>query len=207
MSKIQVQPDHYADLSYDSKERFISYWHQIKEIKKSGCSPILEVGVGNGFVSNYLKSRGLDITTVDIDKRLNPDVVGSILDLPFENNEFELITCFEVLEHLPYKQVPKTLQEMRRVASKKVIISIPDRTLTYKFLVKLPIVKLRSFMFSIPNLLSKEHSFDGQHYWELGKKGYKVSAFKKLLTNEGFSIKSAYQIFEVPSHHFFILET
>ncbi|WP_421773542.1 class I SAM-dependent methyltransferase [Gracilimonas sp.] len=206
MSDIQVQPDHYSDLSYDSKERFISYWHQIKQIKDSGCNTALEIGVGNGFVSDYLKNKGFDITTFDIDERLNPDIVGSVLNLPFKENEFELITCFEVLEHLPYEDVTLALTQLKKVASKKVIISLPDRTLTYKFLVKLPIIKLKSFMISIPDFLVKEHKFDGQHYWELGKKGYSVADFKKLLRNMGFDIIKSYQIFEVPSHHFFVLE-
>lgn len=206
MNEIQVQPDHYANLTYDTKERFISYWHQIKEVKESGGKHVLEVGVGNGFVSNYLRNSGLNVTTFDIDERLNPDVVGSILEMPFKENEFDTVTCFEVLEHLPFKDVPKALSELKFIASKKVIISIPDRTLTYKFLVKLPILKLKSLMISIPKLLSKKHSFDGQHYWELGKKGYPVSGFKELLVKEGFKICSSYQIFEVPSHHFFVLE-
>ena len=32
--KTQVEPNHYFSKSYDSKERFISYWHQINEIIK-----------------------------------------------------------------------------------------------------------------------------------------------------------------------------
>jgi hypothetical protein len=30
--KLQVEPKHYFNESYDAKKRFISYWHQINEI-------------------------------------------------------------------------------------------------------------------------------------------------------------------------------
>lgn len=30
--KPRVEPNHYFDKSYDTKERFISYWHQVNEI-------------------------------------------------------------------------------------------------------------------------------------------------------------------------------
>ena len=46
--------DHYFDTNYDNKERFISYWHQINEILSIDSKKIIEIGKGNGFVSNYL---------------------------------------------------------------------------------------------------------------------------------------------------------
>jgi hypothetical protein len=186
MSDIQVSPEHYDNLTYDNKNRFISYWHQINEIVNAKASSILEIGVGNGFVSNYLSSNGFKITTLDIDERLDPDVVGSLLDLPFE-------------------QIKTALNELYRVSSRKVIISVPDRTLCYKFLVKLPIIKQRSFMISIPKFLSKKHTFDGQHYWELGKKGFPLSRFQKIITEAGFIITDSYRIFEFDNHHIFVL--
>ena len=39
---------------------------------------VLEIGVGNGFVSNYLKQRKKDVVTADIDAGLSPNVVSSV---------------------------------------------------------------------------------------------------------------------------------
>lgn len=206
MSEIQVSPEHYEKLRYDNKKRFINYWHQINEITSINADSILEIGVGNGFVSNYLSGNNYNIKTLDIDARLNPDVVGSVLDLPFEDNKFDLITCFEVLEHLPYNKAEQAIKELYRVSSKNTIISVPNRTLCYKFLIKLPVIKEKSFLFSIPRLLSKKHIFDGQHYWELGKKGYPVSRFRKTIENQGFVISKSYRIFESDNHHIFVLK-
>ena len=57
MTKIQVDSDHYKK-RYDSKGRFISYWHQASQIMELGVGSILEIGVGNSFLSNYLRKYG-----------------------------------------------------------------------------------------------------------------------------------------------------
>ncbi|MBW1936730.1 MAG: class I SAM-dependent methyltransferase, partial [Deltaproteobacteria bacterium] len=90
----QVEPSHYFRKEYDSKKRWISYWHQIDEILTLSLNSVLEVGIGNGLVANYLKRRGINITTLDIDERLMPDYVGSVLDMPFADNSFEVVTCY-----------------------------------------------------------------------------------------------------------------
>ena len=60
----QVEPDHYYK-NYDTKERFCSYWHQIQEILSLNPKNTLEIGIGNGFVSKYLKQRGFNVITLN----------------------------------------------------------------------------------------------------------------------------------------------
>ena len=74
---IQVETCHYFNIDYDIKERFITYWHQINQIILVNPREILEIGIGNGFVSKYLKERNFNIVTLDIDYRLFPAVVGN----------------------------------------------------------------------------------------------------------------------------------
>ena len=100
--KLQVTQDHYLDRSYDSKECFISYWHQINEVLSLNPKEALEIGVGNSFVHKYLKERRIKIKTLDVDKSLNPDVAGSVLKIPFADKSFDVVACYEVIEHLPY---------------------------------------------------------------------------------------------------------
>ena len=38
--------------------------------------------------------RGINVTTLDIDKELKPDVVGSALDI-FQRESFQVVTCYE----------------------------------------------------------------------------------------------------------------
>ena len=74
--KLQVVPNHYFDKSYDTKERFIGYWHQIQEVLVLKPKEALEIGIGNGFACKYLKHTGSKVTTLDIDKRAISSVKG-----------------------------------------------------------------------------------------------------------------------------------
>jgi len=62
------------------------------------------------------------------DKRLNTDVVGNVLKLIFTDESFDVIACYEVVEHLPYEDFPEALSEIHHVSSKSAIPSLPDFT-------------------------------------------------------------------------------
>ena len=92
--KPQVKRDYSYKITYDTKERFCSYWHQIHEVLSlKNPGEVLEVGIGNRFVSRYLRDRGVNVTTLDIDKDLKPDVVGAVLDIPFPKASFQVVMC------------------------------------------------------------------------------------------------------------------
>jgi len=76
---------------------------------------ILEVGPGNSTFPIYLQSKGAAVTVIDLPQPLDPPfsyqkwryrrsgVVtdqGSVLDLPYENDSFDLVTCISTIEHL-----------------------------------------------------------------------------------------------------------
>jgi ubiquinone/menaquinone biosynthesis C-methylase UbiE len=173
--KPQVDPNHYFNKIYDSKERLISYWHQINEIIKLNPEKTLEIGIGNGFVSGYLKKRRINLTTLDIDKRLNPDKVGSVLELPFPNESFEVVACYEVLEHIEYKNFHKALSEIFRVSKSYAVLSLPDVGKVYRIYVQIPKVGVFKRLIPLPRLKKLIHKFDGEHYWEIGKVGYRLT--------------------------------
>ena len=200
----QLYNSRYFKEYYDSKERFTSYWHQINEIIKCEPKAVLEVGVGNGFVADYLKKRGIKVTTCDIDKALNPDIVCSVLELPFSDEQFDVVACYEVLEHIPYENVYKAINELTRVSSYKVIISVPDRSRMLSYLIQIPKMGKKYFQLSLPTLKKKYHEFDGEHHWELGKKDYPHERFKEVILKYGLIIENSYRVFEHPLHRFFV---
>jgi len=114
--KPQVPKEHYF-MEYDTKERWISYWYQINEVLKTKPKKVLEIGIGNGTVANYLKNQGIEVVTVDIDEKLNPDYVCSVTELSefFSDNQFVTILCDEVLEHIPFEYFENSLHEMQKV--------------------------------------------------------------------------------------------
>jgi hypothetical protein len=204
--KPQVQKQHYFTNSYEAKERFITYWHQIHEAMILNPRNILEIGVGNKFVSNYLKERGFDITTLDLDVELKPCIVGSVLKIPLLDESFEVATCYQLLEHLPYDEFNNALKEIARVSVNNIIISLPDVTTVYRFNIELPRFKPIKKLIPHPFPRSKPYEFDGQHFWEIGWKEYPLSRITSDIMHSKLNILKTYRVYEFYYHRFFILE-
>ena len=62
----------------------------------------------------------------DIKERLTPGIAQSI---PLYDNECDLVTCFDVLEHIPEKDVAKVLEEMLRVTKEWLILRLVTKKL------------------------------------------------------------------------------
>lgn len=206
MSLIQVDASHYFDLSYDKKGRFNSYWHQIDEILRTQTTNVLEIGKGNGFISNYVGQMGVSVTTLDIDSELHPDALGSVLQVPFKDGAFDLVVCYEVLEHLPFQHFTEGLAELRRVSKKKVVISVPDASRAYKVAGRLPGVRNFNWLVKVPNVKPPVLVPGGEHFWEIGVKGYPLNRIQENIEASGFDIKRSYRVFEYVRHRFFVLE-
>ncbi|MCD4653667.1 class I SAM-dependent methyltransferase [bacterium] len=102
------------------------------ELSKS----ILEVGCGDGQLLDWsretLNFQGLTVGLEPGYEVLQTGksrfihlllITGSIYDLPFPDNSFDLITVPEVFEHLKYPQ--KALTEVCRVSRRYVLASVP----------------------------------------------------------------------------------
>lgn len=177
--KKQVDKEHYNNNHYDSVQRFVSYYIQ-KELVLSKLSnhkfKVLEIGPGTGVLSSYIKNLGYDLKTLDIASDLNPDIVGDVTDLQASIKEkFDIVCCFEVLEHLKFDDVTKAIKSIHKVNKQYLIVSIPQVKIYLSFWTKIPVKKAKQFYISLP--YPKTHEFDGQHYWELGTKGYSKSFF------------------------------
>lgn len=167
---------------------------------------VLEIGIGNGFVSKYLKEREINVVTLDLDKRLNPNVAGSVMDIPFPNESFEVVACYELLEHLPYEGFKGAILEIFRVSNSYTLLSLPDASSVYRLYGQIPRIGQYKKLIQIPSLRKPINRFDGQHYWEIGRIGYPLNRITNDIINVGFNIKKTYRVFEMPYHRFFILE-
>lgn len=200
----QVSPEHY-DAGYDTRRRFLSYWNQIDQVRRAEPRTLLEVGIGNGFVSRYLRHAGLDTHTVDFDARLEPDTVASVTALPFADRSYDVVCCFETLEHLPWDDFVPALRELARVAERRVLVSLPDVTpflrvaLGWGF--KRSLVDLAS---DYRRPLPREHRFDGQHHWEIGKRGYLLPAVKRKFAEAGLAVDETHRDYDDAYHRFFV---
>lgn len=199
----QIDKSHYYFQKYCYPDRWASYYHQINESLKLEPKNILEIGAGDKFFGNYIKSNtGIEYKNLDIANDLNPDTLGSVDDMPVADNSFDLVCAFEVLEHLPFEKFEKCLNELKRVSKKYIVISLPHFGPPVKFLIKLPFLPKISFAFKIP--FARKHTFNGQHYWEIGKRGYSSRAIRGIL-KKYFVVEKEFVPFENQYHRFYIL--
>jgi ubiquinone/menaquinone biosynthesis C-methylase UbiE len=201
----QVKNSAYFRSTYDTKERFCSYWHQIDEVLQLKPKNVLEIGVGNSFVTRYLQGKGTNVTTLDIAHDLQPDVAGSVLTIPFINASFDAVTCYQVLEHLPYESFPESLEELARVSQCHVIISLPDATTVYRVNIELPRIEPIRKLIPHPFPRATTQAYDGAHYWEIGKRQYPLEKIVRDIEKSNLTITKTYRVFEFYYHRFFIL--
>lgn len=200
----QVDKAHYRFGTYAFEGRFVSYYWQLREVLEREPSSVLEVGVGDRVFGDFIRNNtGVQYTSVDIAEELRPDVVGSVLELPFPDNSFDVVCAFEVLEHLPFDQFDRALAELCRVARTHVVLSLPHFGPMLSFSAKIPFLPEIRVAWKIP--FPKTHVFNGQHYWEIGKRGYSHTLIRRKIGSYGTVLRT-FIPFGSPYHHFFVLE-
>ncbi len=130
---------------------------------------ILNAGAGTGATSSMLKKHGT-VTSLEYDKDcslfleeiLNEKVLNaSLTDLPLDNDSFDIICAFDVIEHI--KEDRTAIQEINRTLKENgyVFITVP----AFK-------------------ILWGKHDEVNHHF-----RRYRLKEVKKLLSEEGFKIK------------------
>lgn len=133
---------------------------------------ILEIGSGNGYMSVYLEENFNNVLVSDLSEEMlkhNPckkKLQASATDLPLEDNSFDLVTCSHLLHHLSDEEKVKAINEMKRVARKKVVVYEPYRNNPLNFLFGLVVQEERESL------------------------KFSKSYLKTLFTNSGLTIES-----------------
>lgn len=201
----QVDSSHYAFLRYVDERRWASLWCQLEQIFECRPSRVLEVGKGAGLLGLLLQHYGVRCCTVDIDPELGPDSVASVTNLPFQDSSFDVVVCFQVLEHLHYDFFEQGLSELARVAREHVIVSLPDAQVLWQYSFYVPKVGRRTIFVPRPRLRPRRHAFDGEHYWEIGVRGYPLSRICASMERVGLSMSRTFRPEGNTYHRFFCL--
>jgi len=199
----QVNKEHYDFSRYSYPDRWGSYFYQLKEVLDTKPSSILEVGVGDKVFGSFIKNNtDISYKSLDIASDLNPDIVAPITETGLPPESFDVICAFEVLEHIPFDQFETALKEMSRISKKHIIISLPHFAPPIQFLLKIPLLPKICFALKVP--FPKKHIWNGEHYFEIGKKDYPLNRIIESIKKFG-TLEKHFVPFENQYHHFFII--
>ena len=118
-----------------SLERHRLLWLYLNEQTDFFAAPkkVLHFAPEQAFYKRFRQQKNLDYTTTDLFSPL-ADVKADICNLPFGDNQYDVILCNHVLEHIP--DDTKAMQELYRVLKPggMAILQIPQdlhRTITF----------------------------------------------------------------------------
>lgn len=110
-----------------SLERHRLLWLYLKNETDFFTAPkrVLHFAPEQAFYKRFRKQKNLEYITTDLESPL-ADVKADICNLPFKDNEFDVILCNHVLEHIP--DDTKAMQELYRVLKPDgmAILQIPQ---------------------------------------------------------------------------------
>ncbi len=179
-----------------------SYGHQYSLAMKSKGTSFLNIGSGNDLLRNLLSRQGKSIVDFDLNTTTNPSVCGKLPFLPFSSSSFDVVLCFQMLEHLPLALFPICLKEFTRIGTKFVIISLPD--VTYKGYEKLKHLTYK--ILKHPQVWKKyqKSEIDIEHEWEIGVGIVSEKTIIKYLNVDGLSLVRHFRNDLNLYHHFFV---
>lgn len=145
---------------------------------------LLDAGCGNGLFLDFVNSDkdhsykricGLDRSKEAINHVQFEHIISSIDSMPFNDCEFDAVTCLEVIEHLPQIIYLKAINEISRVARRYILISVPNNEDLDKKLTKCtkcfckfnPYYHLRTFNKQTLRNLFKEQGFICKEVFEI----------------------------------------
>lgn len=119
---------------YQRDDVWLNFFDQIAKriIEQVEPKTVLDAGCAWGFLVEAFRNRGVEAFGVDISEyaiqNIHPDIkqycwIGSITE-PFPQ-EYDLITCIEVLEHMPRQDAEKAIENLCTHANEIVFSSTP----------------------------------------------------------------------------------
>jgi len=121
----------------------------VSELLRFYASPrtLLDAGCGRGEFIRAAQSLGWSARGFDIDPLvLRSNLQAERQELPntgYRDGQYSVVSCLDVLEHLPKEQVGPALRELARIASIRVILSVSCREARMPGAVHLTIEPLR----------------------------------------------------------------
>lgn len=162
------------------------YWQQ-QNIMRNRVSPgqkVLEIGVGTGFTANYLRSKGVHVTTFDIDPGKHPDLLGNLVTYDFPDL-YDHFLAFEVFEHIPFNELTSVLAKISQVCKGCLFLSVPRNE---KLLFRLQIQILNRIKKTAELAIKRQKIITKTHHWEVDYREYSKRKLEEAFLSAGFNI-------------------
>jgi 2-polyprenyl-3-methyl-5-hydroxy-6-metoxy-1,4-benzoquinol methylase len=143
---LQYEKDYFSGRGYTGKEKLVK--RNVLEVvrwasrvagadfSRGEGKRALDVGCAYGYTSDVLASFGYETCGVDVSKwgvrQAKRDSHGDFMvcdaqtSLPFKAGSFDLVTCFDVLEHLPFPE--RAIRSMLESCNDALICTTPNKT-------------------------------------------------------------------------------
>lgn len=196
---IEKVKNDYDDIADEFSATRKSVWSDILFINnyvKDG-DRVLDLGCGNGRLLKLLKEKKITYTGIDISEKIirqaqsefnendqTKFLVGNALELPFDDNEFDVVISVAFFHHIPSNELRlKTLKEVRRVTGNNGVIIMTVWNLWQKKYLKFIMKNIFMKFIGLSNLDFK----DALIPWKKGKNvdryyhAFTLSELRKLV--------------------------
>ena len=171
----------------ETEEHWRLYWRQQKLMEglvKPG-QRVLEIGHGTGFTANYLRTKGVQVTTIDIDPEKKPDIIANIVTYDFID-QYDHILGFEVFEHIPFIEFQKLLNKLSAVCCGYLFLSVPHNERKW-FHITVELPKLGRFSYTFKTFRGK--ITQPHHFWEADHGPATYQVLLNSFMQAGFTIQ------------------
>lgn len=182
LEQFEYTKEDYLAKHFDFIDWYVLF-HVFQDAIKIKPRSILEIGVGNGILEGLLGSRVGHYVTLDINGRLEPDVVEDLrCHCPSLVDMYDLVVCTQVLEHIDFDDVPQCLHNIYSYLKKggRLMITLPHQKLYFMWLIPTN----KPHVITMPRLFLKR-TMDIHHKWEIGR-GVSKDKLEKEFSNAGF---------------------
>lgn len=201
-----ISRNRYLDNAYFTEEQWLSFLFQINTVRKCVSPPqkVLEIGKGGGYVAAILNEIGYQVTTFDVNGKLNPThIVDISKDLDTKViDQYDCVLCAEVLEHIPFDKFKMCIENIAKLSSSTVVITIPDSLIRRDFLFRFFLKRYREIYFSY--VTRKLRPLPKIHCWQLNsEKKYSYDNIRSIIQTymdiqeEGFVRRNTYHYYYI----------